>query len=399
MSGPKDFTIIFAAARRLEIQARRAAERAARKAAAEARLAEQRRLAEERMAEMAALRAAAQAEARKRSLAAQADLAAQRETAARRTAARLASAQKAAQRQHAAGSHTDSALPDPIVEESTEPVAEGADTPAPSEIARAAATTYSVINDLNALPDGHAQSVAARLSASLNAMAESGETDADVTKQVEQIRNEAKTEHIAALDRATRVPDLIRQVVCWQEELQHDEAVVHFCREEARVWQVEAQSTLEDHERGQSNDAVLQKCQDLLTRVEHMTKHAEVTQGAYATRNELLADVIASLQEIGFFVCDPHFENPNDPAGPVTISASRGGEEISASIDLSDTVRSTWDGIAGEHCKDAFFDYVDQMKARGVEVKPTRADLQDRPELKQKSARSLPQSDSKRRST
>jgi hypothetical protein len=144
---------------------------------------------------------------------------------------------------------------------------------------------------------------------------------------------------------------------------------------------------------------VLQRCEELLARAEQMNKEAGETQEAYATRNELLSDVVESLQEIGFFVGDPQFEDPNNPAGPVSLKATRGSEEISASIDLTDTVRSTWDGEAGEHCKQAFFQYVDQMKSRGIEVKPTRADLQDRPELKQKGARSLPSSEHKRRST
>lgn len=398
MSGPKDFTIIFQAARRLEIQARRAAERAARQAAVEVRLAEQRRLAQKRMAEMAALRAAAQAEARKRSLAAQAELAKEREKAAQRTAKRLASVQQAAYRRRT------SSLPniEASVSNDEERVAASAVEPEPSaqsSMATAAAAAYSVIDELNSLPDGQAQSVAVRLSESLNAMADSGETDADLTKQVEQIRDAAKTEHDAAIDRARRVPELIGQIVCWQEEIQSDEATVHFCRDRAEIWQSEARTALEEHDRGHVNDAVLQKCQDLLKRAEEMSKKVEDTQAAYATRNELLVDVLASLQEIGFFVSDPQFENPNDPAGPVSIKATRGSEVISASIDLSDMVRSTWNGVAGEHCKNAFFEYVDQMKARGIEVKPTRADLQDRPVLKQKGARSLPSSDHKRRST
>lgn len=399
MSGPKDFTIIFDAARRLQIQARRAAERSARKAVTEARLAEQRRLVEKRMSEMAALRAAAQAEAQKRSLAAQADLAEQCEKAAQRTAKRLASAQQAAHRQSGlrAPSDIEASLPDEEerdVSSTAEPEAS-----AQSSIATVAAAAYSIINDLSSLPDGRAQSMAARLSGSLNAMADAGEADSDLTKHVEEIRDAAKTEHVAALERSKRLPELIRQIVCWQEELQCDEAVIHFCRERANVWQSEAQTALEEHGHGQVNDVVLQKCQDLLKRGEAISKEAENTQAAYATRNELLSDVLASLQEIGFFVSDPQFENPNDPAGPVSIKATRGSEEISASIDLSDSVRSTWDGVSGEHCKDAFFEYVDQMKARGIEVKPTRADLQDRPELKQKGARSLPNSDHKRRST
>lgn len=399
MSGPKDFTIIFAAARRAEIQARRRAERAARKAAAEARLAEQRRLTEKRMAEMAALRAAAQAEARKRSLAAQADLAAHRESTARRTAARLAKVQEDARRRQARSARQPDESPIRDEERSLESAV--TDQGGANELPKsnAVAEAYSSLNELSALPDAQAQSVAASLSQSLDALAEGGQADSDLTEQVKRIGDAARDEHRAALERAHKLPELIRQVVCWQDELQRDDAVVHFCGDRANRWLVDAQSLLAEHEGGRANDAALQTCQELLAHAEAMTKEAGDIQGAYATRNELLSDVIESLQEIGFFVSDPQFENPSDPAGPVSIKATRGGEEISASIDLSDTVRSTWDGVSGEHCKDAFFEYVDQMKARGIEVKPTRADLQDRPELKQKGARSLPRSDHKRRST
>jgi hypothetical protein len=398
VSGPKDFAVIFAAARIAQIQARRAAERAARKAAAQARLAEQRRLAEKRMAEMAALRATAQAEARKRSLAAHAALAEQREAAARRTAARLSNAQQAENRRRSkTTSDIEATLPDDEDVAVTSPA--DAEVSTQSAIATVAAAAYSVINDLASLPDSEAQGMATRLSESLAAMADSRETNVDLTKEIERIHGDAKAAHAAAVERSQEVPELMRQVVCWQEELQRDEAVVHFCQERAAIWQSDARLAFEEHERGHANDVVLQKCQDLLKRAEEMRKEAEDTQAAYATRNELLADVLASLQEIGFFVSDPQFENPNNPAGPVLIKATRGSEVISASVDLSDTVRSTWDGVAGEHCKDAFFEYVDQMKARGIEVKPTRADLQDRPELKQKGARSLPRSDQKRRST
>jgi hypothetical protein len=106
----------------------------------------------------------------------------------------------------------------------------------------------------------------------------------------------------------------------------------------------------------------------------------------------LLGDVIASLQEIGFFVSDPYYENPDDPSGPVVIKAARGSETVTASVDLSEMVRSVWGGVEDERCKDAFFEYVDRMKDKDVEVTPTRADLRERPILKQQGAKDLPRS-------
>ena len=105
------------------------------------------------------------------------------------------------------------------------------------------------------------------------------------------------------------------------------------------------------------------------------------------------------MKEIGFFVHDPQYENPADPTGPVIIKAVRGDEEVTTSVDLSETIKSVWNGLADERCKDSFFDYVEQMKAKGVEVKPHREDLRDRPILKQKGANELPRSATREKGT
>ncbi len=99
----------------------------------------------------------------------------------------------------------------------------------------------------------------------------------------------------------------------------------------------------------------------------------------FNTRNELVSDIIDSLKEVGFVVDDPQFADPANPSGVVLLVANRGSERMEASIDLSDEIHSTWNNLSEEHCKTAFFDYVDAMSSKGVKVKPHREDLQNRP--------------------
>jgi hypothetical protein len=181
----------------------------------------------------------------------------------------------------------------------------------------------------------------------------------------------------------------------WREALHQDAAVTTFRAADASTWRTRSEALEREVANGAADPKTsLAQAKALLAEAEALHHDAGETQGKFDTRNELLQDVMASLKEIGFFVDDPRYANPQDPAGPVIVRAVRGDEEMTASIDLSETVKSVWDGIADERCKESFFQYVDQMKARGVEVKPERDDLQNRPTLKQKSANELPRSQS-----
>ncbi len=388
MSGPKDFIVLFEAARLLQIEARHRAEQRARRAATEARLAQQRKIAEKRIAEMAARRAAIEAESRRRAAATHADVVRQRETIAQRTAERLAQTQSVSGRRGTIDRN------DENLQDIDADITTSKPTSSESSISAAVSDACAVIEQLSELSDVQAQSVATKLSSEIEKT--EGVTTAGGLQILTRIQGNAKQEYDAAVDRARRLPELVQKVMCWQAELPADEAVSHFCHNPASAWQTQATSLLNDHSAGHAVDVLLERCQNLVAQAEQISHDAGAKQAAFATRNELLADVVSSLQEIGFFVSDPQFENPSDPAGPVLVKATRGREEVAATVDLTDTIRSTWNGIGEEHCKDAFFQYVDQMQAKGIEIKPTRADLQDRPKLKQKGARSLPNSEQQR---
>ncbi len=179
----------------------------------------------------------------------------------------------------------------------------------------------------------------------------------------------------------------------WQEELNADTDVADFEKVAAELWTTRRLDLFKDA--GLRNDKTYKMEVDTL--VENAKEiHARAGERAvkFNTRNELLADIIASLKEIGFSVNDPKFENDADPGGVVVLVATRGRERMEASVDLSDEIRSTWDHVSGEHCKTAFFEYIDAMGKKGLEIKPHRDDLQSRPIQRQKGAKDLPRSQS-----
>jgi hypothetical protein len=181
----------------------------------------------------------------------------------------------------------------------------------------------------------------------------------------------------------------ITQIAQWQSELEQDEDVLTYQASEAQSWRLRAQQFLEDFESGKTvagEDAV----RDLIHDATRIHDQAGEVKGKFATRNELIRDVVSSLEEIGFFVADPYFESADTPCGPVIVRAVRGSESMTASIDLSDTIKSVWDGIPDETCKDAFFGYLEKMGQKGVTIEPFRADLQIPPILLRKGAKDLP---------
>ena len=165
----------------------------------------------------------------------------------------------------------------------------------------------------------------------------------------------------------------------WTTALSADTAVTAFAAAEREAW---------TNRVGEANADLAA----LAAEGQAIHDRAGETQARFDTPNELLRDVIASLQEIGYFVSDPQLADPNDPAGPVVLKATCGSETVTTTVDLSDAIKSVWDGQELEHCKGTFFDYMDAMKARGVSVEPERADLRERPILKQKGMNELPTS-------
>lgn len=204
-----------------------------------------------------------------------------------------------------------------------------------------------------------------------------------------------KAQEVAAVsEQAIRLEESVHDVIGWQEALRDDAAVGSFRAADAAAWLQRSEALLRETTGGAGMPTCLARAEALNAEAEALHREAGEIKGKFDTRNELLNDIIASLKEIGFFVYDPHYEKPQDPSGPVIIKAVRGDEEMTASVDLSETVKSVWNGIADDRCKESFFDYVDQMKSRGVDVKAQRDDLRERPILKRKGANELPRSTS-----
>ena len=186
--------------------------------------------------------------------------------------------------------------------------------------------------------------------------------------------------------------DRITEIEAWRETLAGDEAVQTFQASEMKAWQDRAEKLLADHTAGVPEQDILARADEIHQEATRIHEEAGQRQGKFEARNHLLRDIIDSLKDVGFYVSDPRDEDPSDPMGPVIVRAARGSEEMTASVDLAETVKSTWKGLSEEHGKSAFFDYVDRMKDRGVEVTAACPDMQHRPILRQKGAIDLPQS-------
>jgi hypothetical protein len=123
----------------------------------------------------------------------------------------------------------------------------------------------------------------------------------------------------------------------------------------------------------------------LAIRTESLTR-----ESTFEVRNKLLSTTIQALKGLGFFVSDPEFANAADPLGNVILTATRGAERVVLSVPLQGDVQSDWQGVAEGPCKDGFFEFLDKLEAGGFPCKPTRPDLQQRPTLIRKGAKSLP---------
>jgi hypothetical protein len=110
----------------------------------------------------------------------------------------------------------------------------------------------------------------------------------------------------------------------------------------------------------------------------------------FEVRNKLLQTTINALQSLGFFVSDPEYSNPADPLGKVALMATRGAERVVLSVPLVGDVQSDWQGVPEEPCKGDFFAFLDKLEEGGFPCKPTRPDLQERPQLIRKGEKQLP---------
>lgn len=336
MSGPIEYAVVISAARAAIIQARRAAESAERKARTKARLAEQRAAAAQRAAN---------------------------------TRSRLAKRRAAAKEHY-----------------------ERAKTPSGKE----PSVDAHISNSDPALTDSVYRNITQDQIPATVEVSTIQRPAADEESQVSESRFQ-ETSDQPLWSSNTPQEGSLEQLLAWHGVLTEEEAVAHFRREAATAWMTKAETLITDFEADRPAGDLLRQIRNLITDAETIHEQAGEDQAKFANRNELLQDIIQSLQEIGYFVKDPILSDPADPTGPVLVTAIRGEEEMVATVDFSETIRSIWNGSETDHCKYAFFEYLDRMKTRGIDVSTKRTDLQVRPKLRQKGAKQLPRDDSQHR--
>ncbi len=185
------------------------------------------------------------------------------------------------------------------------------------------------------------------------------------------------------------------EVLTWREALRADVDVRDFEEGRLKQWEQLCEHCEQLVVEGASASTVAATLQSLTTEAKAIHTQAGDSAMQFTTRNELLADIIGSLKEVGFVVADPEFEDAANPAGPILLVATRGQERMEATIDLSDHIRSTWNNLESNHCASSFREYMDRMHNRGIEVVPDREDLRERPIEIQKGALDLPRSQHK----
>jgi hypothetical protein len=128
----------------------------------------------------------------------------------------------------------------------------------------------------------------------------------------------------------------------------------------------------------------------LITEGRDIVRQAIRAEAEFQARNDLLQATIESLKSLGFFVDDPVFVDPGDPAAPVTLTAARGTERVYLSVPISGQVKSEWHGLPEANCAVHLAEYLEHLKQRGFECHPHRPDLVHPPRLLAKGAKTLP---------
>ncbi len=178
----------------------------------------------------------------------------------------------------------------------------------------------------------------------------------------------------------------VEKLISWQDALQNDGNVSTFQKNTLGLWLSDLAETVETVEH-QPAEAI-KGTQQLIIRAEAIQREAGELSDRFHERNTVLRDIVDSLKEVGFFVQDPEFVNPDEPQGTVIVRANRGDQIMTAEVDLNEVVRSDWQGVDGEYCTNAFFDYVKALNEKGVSVDPVSPAL--KPNLKRKGAKDLP---------
>lgn len=196
---------------------------------------------------------------------------------------------------------------------------------------------------------------------------------------------QAKAEaHIAA-----EFADICDAVESRRDALAEDAALRAACGDRFARW-ADRCSQIVDLPAGKD---ALSEARAALAEGEALVAHSLDVAQQSERRRQVQKAILESFHAIGFFTELATSENPADPAQPVTIVARKGTEEVTVSLPLGDApVQSRWQGQTDERCVDSFFDYVEQMGHRGMKCRPARADLADRPRLRQAGRKDLPRS-------
>ena len=174
----------------------------------------------------------------------------------------------------------------------------------------------------------------------------------------------------------------------WLDTLQNSEEVKHFAGHRLQPWLAVTSELLSVAPGSRNTRQRLTAVQDAILQAEQIEAEAIEVSEKFEQRNSVLKDILESLQEVGFFVQDPEFLDPTRPDQAVIIRANRADQTMEAKVELDASVESDWQGIHGEYCTDAFFEYVKQMNQRGVEITSDNPQLE--PVLKQQNALNLP---------
>ena len=180
-------------------------------------------------------------------------------------------------------------------------------------------------------------------------------------------------------------------LIRWQDNLRRSEESQTFASSRCSQWSSMVELIVHELKSRSATSEILNQVESAILDAESIASEAGEIADMFHARNSVITDIIESMKELGFFVQDPAFANVDQPGGAVVIQASRGGQTMTAQVDLNAQVQSEWQGVNGNYCTDAFFDYVKAMDKRGVEI--TSADPTLVPRLLVKGEREIPTQD------
>ncbi len=212
---------------------------------------------------------------------------------------------------------------------------------------------------------------------------------ADLLQQQQtQREHEARARAAAEIEMQQQIESQLQTVLQWQASFSENDDVQNFTARELLDWRTTTEETIAMITNAPSSVETLNRLQEVISHAEHLEQKAGEVSDKFFARNAVMTDIIDALKEIGFFVQEPEFANPNDPSGAVIIRANRGNQSLSTSISLDQKVESDWQGVHGEYCTGGFFEFVQAMDDKGLIVTPNDPNL--KPRLLQKGAKNLP---------